>query len=228
VDVQQRINSVAAWRHRIEVAPGVVTPGHEDTAEEWRRLRVPSDLSGKRVLDVGCSDGFYSFACQQLGAEVTAIDDESSLLAGGLNGFQVAQELLGSRVEYRTADVHALPESLGTFDLILFINVLYHLRNPLLALDELAAAAKPGARLILKTYFRQDVRFWVKGRPVAFDISRSPKWWFFPNSELAGDPTNWFAPNKAALLGALEVCGWEPQGAPQIHGDRLYIHALRR
>lgn len=131
-DVLERIADHRAWRHRIEIAPGVVTPGREDCRAELRRIRFPASLVGRRVLDVGCSDGFYSFEAERRGAtEVVALDDESSLLAGTGNGFQLAAEALDSKVRYEIGDVHGLsPSRVGTFDTIVFLKVLYHLRNP--------------------------------------------------------------------------------------------------
>ncbi len=226
--VRARIASVATWRHTIEVAPGIFTEGTVDNRTELGRLRLPADLAGKRVLDVGCSDGFYSFTCEQRGADVVALDDESSLLAGEGNGFTVARELLGSTVDYRIADVETLAESdLGSFDLVLFVNVLYHVQNPQRALRALAAVTQPGGRMVLKTIFRNDVRVWVRGRPYGFDLDRRPKWWYFPHDELGGDPTNWWAPNRAGLVGMLEATGWRVDGPIDQHGDRLYLHALR-
>jgi tRNA (mo5U34)-methyltransferase len=227
-DPAAAVAEVPVWRHRIDLGGGVVTPGTEDTAQELARLRVPARLDGERVLDIGCSDGFYSFECERRGASVIALDDESSLLASGRNGFQAAAAVLGSDVEYRIGDVHELERSdVGLFDTVLFINVLYHLKSPLLALERIASVTAPGGRLILKTYYRNDVRIWFRGRPYGFDIDRRPKWWFFPNTELGGDPTNWFAPNVVALEGALRVSGWTDIERIGTHGDRLYYHARR-
>ena len=159
---------------------------------------------------------------------MTAIDDESSLLAGGINGFRVAADLLDSSVEYRVGDVHELaPDTEGTFDVVLFINVLYHLKNPLLALERIASVVKPGGTLILKTYYRNDVRVWVKGKPYGFDFDKKPKWWFFPTTELGGDPTNWFGPNRRAVETALEVSGFRDVRRVATHVDRVYYHATR-
>lgn len=230
-DVRARIAAVPQWRHRIEIAPGIVTPGRDDTALELSRMRLPARLDGQRVLDIGASDGFYSFEAERRGAaEVAAIDDESSLIGGEgrENGFVVARDLLGSKVTYGARDVEELsPDVDGRFDLVLFLNVLYHLRNPMLALDRIASVTAPGGLLVLKTYFRTDVRVWVKGRCLGFDVDRRPKWWYFPGSELAGDPTNWFAPNRTALEGLLEATGWESITRIGTHGDRLYYHARR-
>ena len=56
----------------------------------------------------------------------------------GMDGFLAAHERLGSSVEHRRADVHELdPDEIGRFDLVLMLGVLYHLRNPLQALERI-------------------------------------------------------------------------------------------
>lgn len=227
-DVRSRVADIGVWRHRIDLGDGIVTPGTEDCPTELTRLQVPQDLTGTRVLDVGCSDGFYSFECERRGADVVAIDDESSLLSGGVNGFRTARSILGSNVEYRAADVELLPaDEAASYDLVLFVNVLYHLRNPMKSLEQLAMVTKPGGTLVLKTYFQTDVRKWVRGRCYGFDIDRRPKWWYYPSTELAGDPTNWWAPNRAGLEAMLGATGWTSLRRLGTHGDRLYYQATR-
>lgn len=221
-EISAAIATIPTWRHRIRI-DGHVTPGTEDSDAELARLRIDRDLSGLRVLDIGCSDGAYSFECERRGAaEVVAIDDESSLLAGGVNGFTVARDLLGSKVRYEVMDVERLdPDVIGTFDRVLFVNVLYHLRNPMLALDRIRSVTKPGGQMTLKTYFQTDVRRWVRGRCYGFDVDPRPKFWFYPSTELAGDPTNWYAPNRRGLEGLISATGWRYERMQQ-WGDRLY------
>src|SRR6201996_4023048 len=138
-DAQEALRLIAAhphWYHQIEVAPGVVTPGVNDSQMILDTLRLPDDLSGLRVLDIGARDGFFSFECERRGAaEVVAID----YLPPEETGFPIAKKLVGSDVELRQANVYDLtPEEFGTFDLVLFLGVLYHLRDPMLALDRIA------------------------------------------------------------------------------------------
>lgn len=226
-ELARQVADLGRWRHRIDLGGGLITPGTEDTGTEWRRLDVPS-LAGQRVLDVGCSDGYYAFRAERLGATVTAIDDESSLLAGGRNGFQIAHDALGSKVTYAHRDVVDLsPEVDGTYDVVFLINVLYHLRHPLLALERLAAVTRPGGLLVLKTFVAADVRFWVRGRCVSVDLDRRPKLWCYPTTELAGDPTNWFGPNVAGVRALLQASGWVVERELGRHGDRWYCHARR-
>ncbi len=224
-DIRSRIDAVGSWRHRIDLGHGVVTPGREDSAVEVPRLGIPSDLSGQRVIDIGCSDGFFSFEAERRGGEVVAVDDESSLMSS-TNGFRLCAEILGSNASYVSASVETIsPQDFGTFDLALFINVLYHVQNPMLALGQLKAVMNPGGLLVLKTHFRTDVRIWVRGRPLGFDVDRRPKWWYFPSTELGGDPTNWWSPNRSGLLGMLTATGWGDLKVIGTWGDRIYVHA---
>ncbi len=228
VDTRNQVSTVGRWRHRIDVGHGVVTPGVEDHHSELTRLKIPSSLTGQRVLDIGCSDGFYAFTAEERGAsEVVAIDDESSTLADA-NGFRVAAALRGSRARYEARNVERLdPARDGRFDLVMFINVLYHLPNPHLSLQRIASITAPGGLLVLKTYYQRDVRLWIKGRCVQFDLDRRPKWWYFPSTELGGDPTNWWAPNTSGLEALLGATGWADVTRVASLGDRIYYHARR-
>src|SRR4051812_30744538 len=100
--IQARIDSVPRWYHRIEVAPGVVTPGVTDSQTYLRFLDLPADCSGWRVLDLGTRDGFYAFEFERRGADVIAID----YVPKERSGFSVAAELLKSRVEYVQANLY--------------------------------------------------------------------------------------------------------------------------
>ena len=83
---------------------------------------------------------------------------------------------------------------MGTFDIVLLLGVLYHMRCPLLVLDLMAAVTN--GRLIVETVV--DLT----------NIDR-PALAFYPDRELANDPTNWFAPNEPALHAMLRVAGFQ-------------------
>src|SRR5579872_4504284 len=74
--VQAQIASERYWFHKIELAPGIVTPGWSDPkADKLPYYGLPADLTGKRVLDVGCAEGFFSYEAERRGAkEVVAVD----------------------------------------------------------------------------------------------------------------------------------------------------------
>jgi tRNA (mo5U34)-methyltransferase len=185
------------WFHSIELAPGVVTPGHAPTGERLDLLRIPSDLRGKTVLDIGAWDGFFSFESERRGAERVVAAD--SFAWNGSNwsdkrGFDLARDVLGSRVEDVEVDVLDLdPGEIGEFDVVLFLGVLYHMRHPLLALERVASVTRE--LLILETH-------------VDMTLTRRPAAAFYPSHELGLDPTNWWGPNPEAVVGMLRAVGF--------------------
>jgi tRNA (mo5U34)-methyltransferase len=138
------------WFHTIDVGQGVVTPGVGGNTRTLRRLGLPQRLDGLSVLDVGASDGFYSFEAERRGARrVLAVDTFCSW--GTKEGFDLARRALRSRVEDKRIDLFDLsPGTVGVFDIVLFLGVLYHLRHPLLALERIFSVT--GNHLILETH----------------------------------------------------------------------------
>jgi tRNA (mo5U34)-methyltransferase len=210
------------WYHTIDLGGGIVTAGVDDTPQRLARLDLPASLEGRTVLDIGAWDGFFSFECERRGASRVVAADHYSWSASGWGtkaGFQLAREALESRVEDVDIDVMELsPERIGTFDIVLFLGVLYHLRHPLLALERVASVSRD--MLILETVVDM-VGF---ARPAVA---------FYPNRELNNDPTNWWGPNIPAVHGMLKSVGFagvrtvtEPPGA-LFRAARAVSHHLR-
>jgi tRNA (mo5U34)-methyltransferase len=195
-DLPERVAALP-WYHQIELAPGVRTPGVNDPSLSLARLGLPEDLSGRTVLDIGAWDGAWSFEAERRGAKRVLATDSYSWTGAGWGSkesFELAREALGSSVEDRTIDVFDLsPESVGTFDLVLFLGVLYHLKDPIGALERVASVADDMA--IVET----EVDLMLLRRPAAA---------FYPATELNADPTNWWGPNPAAVAGALRAVGF--------------------
>jgi tRNA (mo5U34)-methyltransferase len=199
-ELQSRADAIRWW-HSIDLGHGVVTRGVDHAqAERLSRLQLPVDLSGRSVLDIGAWDGFFSFEAERRGAaRVLAADYYSWHGQGwgtgqGKAGFQLAREALGSRVEDVDLDVMDLsPDRIGTFDVVLFLGVLYHLPHPLLALERVASVAS--GLLVVETV----VDMVGVARPAAA---------FYPGRELNGDPTNWWGPNEPAVRGMLRSVGF--------------------
>jgi tRNA (mo5U34)-methyltransferase len=198
-ELQARADALR-WYHTIDLGSGVVTKGVDNSPERLARIRLPNTLSGLSVLDIGAWDGFFSFEAERRGASrVVATDHYAWHGTGwgtgqGKDGFHLARTTLHSRVEDVDIDVMDLSaERVGAFDVVLFLGVLYHLPHPLLALERVASVTK---RLcILETV----VDMVGLGRPAAA---------FYPGRELNGDPTNWWGPNHAAVIGMLQAVGF--------------------
>lgn len=220
-DLKSRVDAIR-WYHTIDLGDGVVTPGVDDTPRRLARVRLPASLAGLTVLDIGAWDGFFSFECERRGAARVVAADHYSWHGSGWGtkaGFNLAREALGSRVEDIDIDVMDLSrERVGTFDLVLFLGVLYHLRHPFLALERVAEVTRD--RLILETVVDM----------VGFE---RPAMAFYPRRELNNDPTNWWGPNIPAVRGMLESLGFERVDAvvgapgPLYRAARAAYHHVR-
>jgi SAM-dependent methyltransferase len=140
-----------SFYHCIRLSDEIVTPGirlyipyQAMVLDQLRNL----DLKGKRVLDVGCRDGLYSFEAERLGAgEVVGIDNDLSAAA-----VEFLIPHLGSSVRMHEISLYDLdPGTHGRFDLIIFAGVLYHLRYPFWGLRRLKALMAPEGELLIET-----------------------------------------------------------------------------
>jgi tRNA (mo5U34)-methyltransferase len=96
------------------------------------------DFEGKRVLDIGCWDGYWSFYAERRGASsVLATDDISQRWAAG-EGLLMAKRLFRSKVEIdQERSVYDLASLGQKFDVILCMGVYYHLYDPLYAFSQI-------------------------------------------------------------------------------------------
>ena len=185
------------WWHPIDLGGGLVTPGIDVTPARLAEIQMPDNLAGLSVLDIGAWDGFFSFEAERRGARRVLAPDCFCWDGGGWGskkGFELARRALHSRVEDKWIEVLDLsPDTVGVFDVVLFLGVLYHMKHPLLALERVASVT--AGHLIMQT----QVDMLAVNRPAMA---------FYPGTELGGDPTNWFAPNPPALKAMLETVGF--------------------
>lgn len=198
------------WHQRWEVFQGVFTPGHNPVAQLCQRLQLPEDLSGLRVLDVGAWHGCFSFECERRGAaEVIALSPEDP----EETGFQRLKNALRSEVRYVRGSIYDADRlDLGRFDLILFLGVLYHLRHPLLAIDQLALLCR--GKVLIESHVIDDFVTLAPRQITTLcrlnkQLPALPLWLFYPGKELNSDETNWFGPNTRAVLAAFDSAGFE-------------------
>jgi tRNA (mo5U34)-methyltransferase len=223
-EVRARVGEVPYWFHRIDVGHGVVTPGQDDSPTKLQRLDIPDDLSGKSVLDIGAYDGFFTFECERRGATVLAIDFPQAA------GYRVASELVGSSAEFRELSVYDVtPTTVGEFDIVLFLGVLYHLRHPLLALERIHDVCRE--LLIMETQICDACFLSASGEPlvlasVAPPVAEVPIMQFYPEAELNRDPSNWWTPNLVALDAMLRTSGFEPIRVND-DGVRACVHCVK-
>ncbi len=201
-----------SWWHSIDLGDGYVTRGvhtAEELNENFRRFNLAADLSGQRLLDIGCWDGFYSFEAERRGAEVFAIDCWTP------ENFLKAKQALDSRVEFEELSVHEISrERVGAFDIVLFLGVLYHLKHPLLALEQICEVTRNFA--IVETHVLDD--FVELPRPVME---------FYELDELGGQYDNWWGPNVECLLRMLRTAGFAHCEVLRREPTRAVVKAYR-
>lgn len=135
--------------HTIQLTEDLSTPGQvfPNEAVSLRALRT-IEVAGKRVLDIGCRDGKFSFEAERMGAsEIVGIDNDLSRGAVDL-----LIPYFKSQITMLEMNLFDLPEAqLGTFDVVLFFGVLYHLRYPFYALKIIHDSMHDGGVLLLET-----------------------------------------------------------------------------
>ncbi|RBW48360.1 tRNA 5-methoxyuridine(34)/uridine 5-oxyacetic acid(34) synthase CmoB [Marinobacter sp. F3R11] len=127
---------------------------HIDTEwrSDWKWDRVSpylSDLSGRRVLDVGCGSGYHCWRMLGEGAKrVIGIDPGLLFMFQFLSVKRYLGEVAVDLLPIRMED---LPDGLELFDTTFSMGVLYHRRSPLDHLLELKGTLRPGGELVLET-----------------------------------------------------------------------------
>ncbi|MCU0625658.1 MAG: DUF1698 domain-containing protein, partial [Gemmatimonadaceae bacterium] len=172
---------------------------------------------GASVLDIGCNAGFHSFRMHERGAaRIVALDSDERYLAQA----RLAAEVLGATgIEFRQGSVYDVASLGERFDLVLFMGVLYHLRHPLLALD-LIREHVAGDRLLFQSMLRGSPRTSaiVDDMPITatsiFDDETWPRL-HFVERRYAGDPTNWWIPNRAGAEAMLRSAGFRIEAHPE-------------
>jgi len=174
--LRREVDAVPAWYHAIDLGDGVVTPGPFELTRTIHHYPIPEDMSGMRVLDVGASNGFYSFEFERRGAEEVVALDLGSWLEHDWGprkraefevhakddvrrfddqqmrrGFDVVGRALGSRrvrkVEMPIYDI--APEPLGMFDLVFSGAMLMHVRDPIQGICRMRTVCKDDGAIVI-------------------------------------------------------------------------------
>ncbi len=225
--LRNEIDQLGGWFHNLHLPDGTQTrPDHylgDFPSRKWQKIapHLPADLHGWRALDIGCNAGFYTFELAKRGAQVVGIDLNRHYLRQA--EWAARQFGFGDQVEFREMQVYDLAQTGETFDLVWFMGVLYHLRYPMLGLDIVSQAVKklmvfqtltiPGEEV-----FDQSYKLDIEHR----EPMREPGWpkMAFIERELAGDPTNWWAPNHAGVEAMLRSSGMRILARP---GHEVYL-----
>jgi tRNA (mo5U34)-methyltransferase len=205
--------AAGSWWHSIDLGGGVITPGVHSLEElrgNYSLFRMPEDLNGRSLLDIGCWDGFYSFEAERRGARVSSVD------CWRPENFFKARKALNSRAEFHELSVYEVTkEKLGSFDIVFFLGVLYHLRHPLLALEQVCEVTRDFA--VIESHVIDNIF-----------PTEHPVMEFYEFDQLGGQYDNWWGPNIECLTQMARAAGFVRVELLRREATRATIKAYRR
>jgi tRNA (mo5U34)-methyltransferase len=220
-EIAERVRELAPWFHNLTLDGVETAPDHflgDYPSAKWHRFAhaIPQDLRGRTVLDIGSNAGFYAIEMKRRGADrVVAMEPNPRYLAQA----KFAAEVSDCDIEFRQCSIYDLPSLRETFDIVLCMGVVYHLRYPLLALDLIRRYAV-GELLIFQSMLRGSTEVEPLRDNYPFEEQHIFSAGGFPRMSFiehryAGDPTNWWVPNLACAMAMLRSAGFEILDRPE-------------
>ena len=239
--IGQRVLAVPYWYHKIELPGDIITPGWSPM--DATKYGVPDDLTGKRVLDVGAWDGYWTWEALKRGAsEVVAIDDFCDDLGNRKDvkrnkwyNFDLCREALGfnkndeadyvndkgqkvTRIEMSVYDI----ERLGHFDVVFFFGMIYHMKHPLLVLEKISEICD--GEIYIESAVVDDYSPYLSKESEADPGKLIFKGYpennmvmeFYPDDQYACNKTNWWVPTIQSLGAMVGSVGFK-----NVHGWAL-------
>jgi len=158
-EIIQEANAKKISYHKLIFPDGTILNGIWDMSKYLNYYKIPQDLSGKTVLDVGAKTGYFSFEFAKRGArKVIALDNYPDAIR------EAVIPLMNTNVEVVIKDLFDLDESFGKFDLVFCSSVLIHVSDMFAAIKKLREVTKE--QVIISTIIRNDSKY--DGIPLAY------------------------------------------------------------
>ncbi len=143
---------LAPWRKGPFDVGGVHIDAEWRSDLKWQRFEgAIESLTGRRVLDVGCGNGYYALRMAEDGAAAVLGIDPTLLYV--MQFLAVTAHMKDLRVAVLPLRLQELPDACHAFDTTFSMGVLYHQRSPIEHLRQLRGTLRPGGQLVLETIF---------------------------------------------------------------------------
>lgn len=147
---------------------------------KWARVAPHlAPLKGRKILDVGCGNGYYLFRMAGAGAGMVVGIDPSMLFLAQFTAVQKFIKQAG--VFLLPIGFEELPADMETFDTVFSMGVFYHRRSPFDFLRSLKMLIRKGGQLVLETLIIEGDHLQVLVPPDRY--ARMNNVWFIPSAE---------------------------------------------
>ncbi len=164
------------------------------------RRRILDLIGNDPVLDVGCGDGDLAFFLESVECRVHAVDHAPTNY-NGMRGVWSMKLALGSNLEIHTADIDAqFRPPVKRYGAVFLLGVLYHLKNPFLALETLARHCH---------YCFLSTRIGALTSDGGTNFYDAPLAYLLAPGEANSDATNYWIFSNASLRRLLDRTHWE-------------------
>lgn len=164
------------------------------------------------IVDIGAADGDTAFFMESLGYEAHAVDNPPTNY-NSCRGIRALRDAMGSRVEILERDLDrafVLPRE--RYGFAFFLGILYHLKNPYLALESLSECARyavVSTRITRFNVAEQGIAEPGAINDTRADLSRMPVAYLVDDLECNGDATNFWMFTDSGLKRLLKRAGWD-------------------
>ena len=147
--LRQHLAKLHPWRKGPLLLGGVEIDTEWRSDWKWDRLKDHIDLSGGRILDIGCGNGYFGLRMLGAGAKLVVGIDPTMVFV--MQWLAMQKLCPGLENFVLPLGIEDLPPGVARFDCVFSMGVLYHRRDPIEHLERLKQLALPGGQIVLET-----------------------------------------------------------------------------